>query len=124
MVVHLGSSTSCGHYISYVKTNNKWFKCDDEEVREVDKKVVTDQQAYLLFYRQRGEKHRKNEGVKAVNSQITQVVKQHTQIEVVKQQVNVQGKDQVKEQVKIKIEEKLAIQEVPVQKIEQKMKQF
>ena len=42
---------TAGHYFCFVKRNNKWFICDDENVQEVSEKKVANEDAYLLFYR-------------------------------------------------------------------------
>ncbi|KAL4504367.1 hypothetical protein ABPG72_009813 [Tetrahymena utriculariae] len=49
IIVHSGSQDS-GHYISYVKRENRWFCCDDGKYQEVSEKTVVKQEAYLLFY--------------------------------------------------------------------------
>jgi hypothetical protein len=52
VVVHLdwGGSTSCGHYIAYVRRGNTWYKCDDEVVQRVHVSQVLATAPYLLFY--------------------------------------------------------------------------
>ncbi|CAN0534564.1 unnamed protein product, partial [Scytosiphon promiscuus] len=32
VVVHAGSSTSCGHYVAYVRSSNGWAKMNDAVV--------------------------------------------------------------------------------------------
>ncbi|KAL4456270.1 hypothetical protein ABPG74_014231 [Tetrahymena malaccensis] len=49
IIVHSGSQDS-GHYISYVKRENRWFCCDDGKYQEVSEKTVVKQEVYLLFY--------------------------------------------------------------------------
>ncbi|EAR96319.2 ubiquitin carboxy-terminal hydrolase (macronuclear) [Tetrahymena thermophila SB210] len=49
IIVHSGSQDS-GHYISYVKRENRWFCCDDGKYQEVSEKTVIKQEVYLLFY--------------------------------------------------------------------------
>jgi len=49
---HLGSSLNGGHYTSYVKKNDTWFRCNDSNVTEIDEgdalKAAKD--AYVLHY--------------------------------------------------------------------------
>ncbi|KJH49405.1 hypothetical protein DICVIV_04488 [Dictyocaulus viviparus] len=36
IVTHIGDSSGAGHYISYVRRNqNKWYRCDDHQIKEV-----------------------------------------------------------------------------------------
>ena len=52
-IVHEGYSTQSGHYYSFVKHEEKWYRYDDDQVRCVgDLSSVHKQtkQAYLLFY--------------------------------------------------------------------------
>ena len=58
VVVHLrlggvtGVGELSGHYYAFVKTRAGWFKCDDEQIRQVQSEAVLDcSDAYLLFYR-------------------------------------------------------------------------
>lgn len=51
MVSHIGSGVG-GHYISFVKVGNKWYKCDDSKVTLLESSTrLMDSNAYLLFYR-------------------------------------------------------------------------
>lgn len=49
VVEHLGSASS-GHYVCYVRRQNKWWLCDDSYVMEETLKRVKKANAYLLFY--------------------------------------------------------------------------
>lgn len=40
-----------GHYICYVKCEERWFRCDDKSVDEVSEATACAVQAYMLFYR-------------------------------------------------------------------------
>ena len=40
-----------GHYISIVKRKDKWYICDDDEVKEISEDKILVDSAYLLFYR-------------------------------------------------------------------------
>ena len=35
LVVHIGDSLEQGHYIAYVKRDNKWYKMDDHHAQRV-----------------------------------------------------------------------------------------
>ena len=50
ILVHQGSTCASGHYLSFVKKNDQWYKCNDSVVTKVDEDVVFDQQAYILMY--------------------------------------------------------------------------
>eukprot|EP01116_Phalansterium_solitarium_P005627 TRINITY_DN1744_c0_g1_i1.p1 TRINITY_DN1744_c0_g1~~TRINITY_DN1744_c0_g1_i1.p1 ORF type:complete len:901 (+),score=200.55 TRINITY_DN1744_c0_g1_i1:82-2784(+) len=54
LINHQGS-TGGGHYIAYAvnEKTGRWYEYDDRSVREVDESVVTDTEAYVLFYRRR-----------------------------------------------------------------------
>lgn len=49
VVVHKGTMDN-GHYISYAKQENHWFRFDDSMVVQVDEKEVLNAEAYMLFY--------------------------------------------------------------------------
>lgn len=50
VLVHQGQTCASGHYLSFVKKNGEWFKCNDSEVSVVDESTVMMQQAYILMY--------------------------------------------------------------------------
>ena len=50
VLVHQGQTCASGHYLSFVKKNGEWFKCNDSEVTRVDESTVMMQQAYVLMY--------------------------------------------------------------------------
>ena len=52
VVVHLGSSIASGHYISYVRAGENWFKINDDIVTTVRWNTVRRKKAYMLFYEQ------------------------------------------------------------------------
>ena len=51
VIMHGEKSMIGGHYICYVRRNNKWFICGDDSVQEINEKKIFDGNAYLLFYR-------------------------------------------------------------------------
>jgi hypothetical protein len=50
VLVHQGRSCNSGHYLSYVKSGEDWFKANDSVVTKVDVSVVLKQQAYIVVY--------------------------------------------------------------------------
>ncbi|KAI8873607.1 cysteine proteinase [Ramicandelaber brevisporus] len=51
VLVHAGSTSSSGHYYSYVKApSGQWLEKDDSFVKQVGLKTVLAQKAYILFY--------------------------------------------------------------------------
>lgn len=50
VLVHQGQTCASGHYLSFVKKNGEWFKCNDSEVTKVEESTVMMQQAYILMY--------------------------------------------------------------------------
>ena len=50
VLVHQGQTCASGHYVSFVKRNGDWFKCNDDIVTKVDENIVMRQQAYILMY--------------------------------------------------------------------------
>lgn len=52
VICHKGTFQG-GHYVSYVRcSNDQWYLCDDAWISPVDKEVVRNCQAYMLFYGQ------------------------------------------------------------------------
>jgi len=49
VVVHVGSIDT-GHYLSYCRVGDQWFKFNDHKVMMATKSEVLSSQAYLLFY--------------------------------------------------------------------------
>ena len=49
VVVHKGKIDN-GHYISYTRQGDEWFRFDDSMVVQVDEKEVLGAEAYMLFY--------------------------------------------------------------------------
>nr|XP_043607789.1 ubiquitin C-terminal hydrolase 22 [Erigeron canadensis] len=49
VITHSGMLES-GHYITYLRLNEQWYKCDDAWITEVDDEVVRASQIYLVFY--------------------------------------------------------------------------
>ena len=50
IVVHKGTSISGGHYVSYVRAEENWFKTDDEKVTTVQWHTVRKKKVYMIFY--------------------------------------------------------------------------
>ena len=50
---HTGN-VSGGHYFSYIKNaNNKWYKMNDLEVKEIKNDEIVTNMGYCLFYRKK-----------------------------------------------------------------------
>ena len=54
VLVHQGRSCNSGHYLSYVKSGDDWFKANDSVVTKVDVSTVLRQQAYIVVYEVEG----------------------------------------------------------------------
>ncbi|KAM0059735.1 putative ubiquitinyl hydrolase 1 [Helianthus debilis subsp. tardiflorus] len=52
VITHSGMLES-GHYMTYLRLNEQWYKCDDAWITEVDDEVVRASQIYLVFYVQK-----------------------------------------------------------------------
>lgn len=50
VIHHIGDMDSAGHYVSYIRHHDTWFKCDDAMVTVVEAVEVYNIQAYMLFY--------------------------------------------------------------------------
>jgi Ubiquitin carboxyl-terminal hydrolase len=57
VLVHQGRSCDSGHYLSYVKRQNNWYRVNDHLVTKVSIDVVLSQQAYILIYQVVGMHH-------------------------------------------------------------------
>ena len=54
VLVHVGHSSNSGHYFCFIKNSNGfWYRMDDSQVTVMNKSVVLQQQAYILFYTKR-----------------------------------------------------------------------
>lgn len=52
VVTHSGMLES-GHYITFLRLYNQWYKCDDAWISEVDEGIVRASQCYMVFYLQK-----------------------------------------------------------------------
>lgn len=50
VIVHLGTNIGNGHYISYIRSGEKWYRTSDEKVNLCTLQEALSQNAYLLFY--------------------------------------------------------------------------
>ena len=50
VINHLGTTVNCGHYISFVKRDVTWYKCDDATVQTIDDIPILSDDAYILVY--------------------------------------------------------------------------
>ncbi|PKI33981.1 hypothetical protein CRG98_045599 [Punica granatum] len=65
VVTHSGMLES-GHYITFVRLRNMWYKCDDSWVTEVDEKTVRASQCYMVFYVQKMLYYKANEELSCI----------------------------------------------------------
>ena len=52
IIVHIGSTIAGGHYVSYIRVRESWFKMNDETISNVRWTTVRRKKAYMLFYEQ------------------------------------------------------------------------
>ncbi|CAI9117680.1 OLC1v1019129C1 [Oldenlandia corymbosa var. corymbosa] len=62
VVTHSGMLES-GHYVTYLRLQNQWFKCDDAWITKVNEEVVRASQCYLVYYVQKVLYHKGSEDV-------------------------------------------------------------
>lgn len=60
VVTHSGTLDS-GHYVSFVRLRNQWYRCDDAWITEVDEDTVRASQCYMVFYVQNTLYNKENE---------------------------------------------------------------
>ncbi|XP_068313404.1 ubiquitin C-terminal hydrolase 22-like [Pyrus communis] len=49
VVTHSGTLDS-GHYVTYLRIQDQWYKCDNAWINEVDEGIVRASQCYMMFY--------------------------------------------------------------------------
>ncbi|XP_016199520.1 ubiquitin carboxyl-terminal hydrolase 22 [Arachis ipaensis] len=52
VVTHSGK-LDAGHYVTYLRLSNQWYKCDDAWITRVDENIVRAAQGYMMFYVQK-----------------------------------------------------------------------
>lgn len=52
VVTHSGK-LDAGHYVTYLRLSNRWYKCDDAWITEVNENIVRAAQGYMMFYVQK-----------------------------------------------------------------------
>lgn len=57
VVTHSGMLES-GHYVTYLRLKNQWYRCDDAWINDVDEETVRASQCYLIYYVQKGLYHK------------------------------------------------------------------
>ncbi|XP_008801905.2 ubiquitin C-terminal hydrolase 22-like [Phoenix dactylifera] len=65
VIAHSGR-IEAGHYITYLRLSNQWYKCDDAWIAHVSENIVRDSQAYMLFYVQKTLYYKASEDVSAL----------------------------------------------------------
>ncbi|PON68359.1 Ubiquitinyl hydrolase [Parasponia andersonii] len=62
VVTHSGTLES-GHYVTYLRLSDQWYKCDDAWITEVDEGIVRASQCYMMFYVQKMLYYKANENL-------------------------------------------------------------
>ncbi|GAV89160.1 UCH domain-containing protein/zf-UBP domain-containing protein [Cephalotus follicularis] len=52
VVTHSGK-LDAGHYVTYLRLSNQWYKCDDAWITKVNENIVRAAQGYMMFYVQK-----------------------------------------------------------------------
>lgn len=52
VVTHAGK-LDAGHYVTYLRLCNQWYKCDDAWITQVSENIVRAAQGYMMFYVQK-----------------------------------------------------------------------
>ncbi|KAK4431783.1 Ubiquitin C-terminal hydrolase 22 [Sesamum alatum] len=52
VVTHSGK-LDAGHYVTYLRLSNQWYKCDDAWITQVNDDIVRAAQGYMMFYVQK-----------------------------------------------------------------------
>ncbi|XP_020265798.1 ubiquitin carboxyl-terminal hydrolase 22-like isoform X2 [Asparagus officinalis] len=52
VVSHMGQMES-GHYVTYLRLRDQWYRCDDAWITKVDEEIVKASQAYVMYYVQK-----------------------------------------------------------------------
>ncbi|GMI89202.1 ubiquitin-specific protease 22 [Hibiscus trionum] len=52
VVTHTGK-LDAGHYVTYLRLSNQWYKCDDAWITQVNESIVRAAQGYMMFYVQK-----------------------------------------------------------------------
>lgn len=52
VVTHTGK-LDAGHYVTYLRLSNQWYKCDDAWITQVNEDIVRAAQGYMMFYVQK-----------------------------------------------------------------------
>ncbi|KAL6554567.1 hypothetical protein OROHE_007590 [Orobanche hederae] len=60
VITHSGK-LEAGHYVTYLRLRNEWYKCDDSWITQVNDDIVRTAQGYMMFYVQKMLYYRANE---------------------------------------------------------------
>lgn len=52
VITHSGN-LDAGHYVTYLRLSNHWYKCDDAWITRVNDDIVRSAQGYMMFYVQK-----------------------------------------------------------------------
>lgn len=62
VVTHAGMLES-GHYVTFLRLYNQWYKCDDAWIMEVDEGTVRASQCYMIYYLQKTFHHKSSDDI-------------------------------------------------------------
>ncbi|KAI3474324.1 hypothetical protein Pfo_029125 [Paulownia fortunei] len=65
VITHSGK-LDAGHYVTYLRLGNQWYKCDDAWITQVSDDIVRTAQGYMMFYVQKMLYYRASERTVAV----------------------------------------------------------
>lgn len=63
VVVTRSRALESGHYLTYLRLTNQWYKFDDSWITEVDEGIVRASQYYMIFYVQKMIYYKSNENL-------------------------------------------------------------
>ncbi|GAB2300282.1 hypothetical protein Dimus_034317 [Dionaea muscipula] len=52
VITHTGK-LNAGHYVTYLRLSDQWYKCDDAWITQVNESIVRASQGYMMFYVQK-----------------------------------------------------------------------
>lgn len=52
VITHTGK-LDAGHYVTYLRLSNQWYRCDDAWITQVNENIVRAAQGYMMFYVQK-----------------------------------------------------------------------
>lgn len=65
VITHSGK-LDAGHYFTYLRLSNQWYKCDDAWITRVNENIVRSSQGYMMFYVQKTLYYKASEKTRAL----------------------------------------------------------